>query len=37
LLRWPLVWMLLGLGTTASVYAYCKLTPLAMARQEAQE
>jgi chromate transporter len=37
LLRWPLVWMLLGLGTTASVYAYCKLTQPAMARQEAQE
>jgi len=37
LLRWPLVWMLLGLGTTASVYAYYKLTQMALARQEAQE
>ena len=36
LLRLPLAWVLLGLGVSASVYAYYKLTQQALAAQEPQ-
>jgi chromate transporter len=35
LLRWPLIWVLLGIGSLACFWAYVQLTKLATNRTEA--